>query len=74
MLLLRSALKPFSTQPVTVLGIAPAQVQVHLALVLVELHDVGLSSLSRSLWIASLPSGVSSLCHLQAQGKIPENY
>jgi len=40
-LLLRAALKPFSTQPVYVLGIALTQVQ-DLALGLVELHEVGM--------------------------------
>jgi len=40
-LLLRAALKPFSTQLVSVLGMSSAQVQ-DLALVLVELHEVGM--------------------------------
>ena len=40
-LFLRTALKPFSTQPVSELGIALTQVQ-DLALGLVELHEVGL--------------------------------
>jgi len=39
-LLVRAALKPFSTQPVFMLGIAPTQVQ-EVALGLVELHKVG---------------------------------
>jgi len=38
-LLLRAALHPFSTQPVFVLGIASTHIQ-HLALGLVELHEV----------------------------------
>ena len=41
LLLLRAALKPFSAQPVSVLGIAPTQVQ-DLALGRVKLHEVGL--------------------------------
>ena len=40
-LLLRAALKPFSTQPVSVLEVAPNQMQ-DLALGLVELHEVGM--------------------------------
>jgi len=43
-LLLRAALKPFSTQLVSVLGMSSAQVQ-DLALVLVELHEVGMGTL-----------------------------
>ncbi|KAK4824270.1 hypothetical protein QYF61_012830 [Mycteria americana] len=57
----RSVLNPFSAQPVFVLGIAPTHVQ-DLTLGLVELHfaRADLSSLSTSLWMASLPSSVST--------------
>jgi len=63
-LLLRAALNPLSAQHVFVLAIAPTHVQ-DLALVLVELHEVhtGPPLLSRSLWMASLPSSVSTTLH-----------
>ena len=59
-LLLGVALKPFS-QPRSVLGIALIEVQ-DLMLGLGELYeaDMGLLSLSRTLWIGSFPSSVSA--------------
>ena len=68
-LLLRAALKPFSAQVKIVLKIPLTQVQ-KLVLGLVELHESGMahfSGLSRSLWMAFLPSRESTLawCRLQ---------
>ena len=57
---LRAALNPFSAQPVFVLGIVPIHVQ-DVAFGLVEPHEFRtgpLSSLSRSLWMASHPASV----------------
>ena len=59
-LLGRAALKPFIPQPVLMLGIPVTKVQ-DFALGLVELHSQGShrpnpQALSRSLWMASLPS------------------
>jgi len=64
-LLLRAALHPFSTQPVFVVEIGPTQMQ-DLSLGLFELHEVHMahiSSLSRSLCMASLPSNVLTAPH-----------
>ena len=64
-LLSRAALSAFSTQPVFVFGIAPNHMQ-ELALGLVELHGVRTGpslkpvQVPLDLWMASLPSGVSS--------------
>ena len=64
-LLGRAVLKPFIPQSVLILGVALTHVQ-DLAPGLVEPHDVQtgpLSSLSRSLWMASHPSGVLTAPH-----------
>jgi len=53
-LLLRVALNPFSAQPVFVLGIALTYLQ-DPALDLMKFTQAHLSSLVRSLWMASLP-------------------
>ena len=61
-LLLRAGLDPLSAQPVFVLGIALTHVQ-DLALGLVEVMrftEAQFSSLTRSLWMASLHSSVST--------------
>ena len=52
-----AALKPFSTQPVSVLGIAPTHVQ-DLTLSLAELRKVGMGPLLKSAHIPldSIPS------------------
>lgn len=60
--LLRAVVKTFSAQLLFVLGIAPTQVQ-SLALGFLELHEghqTQFSTLSRSLWMASLPSSLST--------------
>jgi len=49
-ILLRAALKPFSTQPVSVLEIAPTQVQ-DLALDLVEIHEIGIDPLLKPVQV-----------------------
>ena len=61
-LLDRAALSPFIPQPGLIVGVALTQMQ-HLTLHLVEPHEVTeshFSSLSRSLSMASCPSGVSA--------------
>jgi len=64
-LLLRAALNPFSAQPVFVLGIALTHVQtLHLTLLnLIRFAEAHLSSLSRSLWMPSLPSSMFTASH-----------
>jgi len=59
--LLRAALKPFTTQPL--FGIASTWCRTsHLTLLnFMQLAWVHLSSLPRSLWMASLPSSVSTV-------------
>jgi len=60
--LLRAALNPFIRQPVSIVGIAPTVVQ-YPALALLNLMRftwAHFSSLSRSLWMAFHPSGVST--------------
>ena len=60
-ILFRAALKPFSAQPVSVLGIALAQVQ-HLALGLVDLHEVGTDSLLKPVQVPL--DGIPSISHV----------
>ena len=61
-LLHRAALNPFIPQPVLILGIAPTKMQdLHLALLnLVRFTWAHFLSLSRSLWMASCPSAMST--------------
>jgi len=61
-LLLRAALIPFIPQPVLILGVSPTQAQdpALCLLSLMRLAQAHLSSLSRCLWMASLPSSMST--------------